>query len=220
VFRGGDFTEAGIGKSAAELSFVGEAKDMGSVGIGPGDFDVLEKRPEHGGEERIFVRRSPSDEGDSAAGLEYAAHFAERFLGVRDEHEAEAAGDAIKVPIREGELLGVGGVKFNIAETAGSGKFFGDMEHLADEVGCEDASVWTDGACDRERRLAGAAGEIEHVVPGGKLRAVDDEFGGATRLVGELGVPFFPERGGGGPFLADGFAGVGSGHSGNSVQAE
>ena len=41
---------------------------------------------------------------------------------------------------------------------------------------------------------------------GSESRAIHNKFSGATRLMGELCVPFSPERSGGDPFLADGFA--------------
>ena len=67
------------------------------------------------------------------------------------------------------------------------------------------------GLADRQRRRGRAKArrchcEIEDVHAGSESRAIHDKFGGATRLIGELCVPFSPERSGGDPFLADGFA--------------
>ena len=207
--------EAGGGEYACQFVFVGEAKDGGRVGRRRRDVDVFQEGAEHGGEERIFFERAPSDEGDAAAGLEDATHFGEGFVDVGNEHDAEAAGDAVEEAGGEWELLGVGGAEVDVLDAASGSVFFGDLEHFADEVGGGDAALGTDGGGKTEGRFAGAAGEIEDVHTGRNGGALNNEFGGVTGLEGELGIPFFPGWGGAEPVLADGFFGVGSGSGGH-----
>ena len=94
----------------------------------------------------------------AAAGLEDAAHFAEGFLDVGNEHDAEAAGDAIKEAGGEWELLGVGGAEVDVFNATGGGVFLDDLEHFAEEVGGGYAALGADGGGDREGGFAGAAG--------------------------------------------------------------
>lgn len=204
-----DIVEAGEAEEMVQLIFIGEAEDVRGVGRGRGDFDVFQEGAEHGAEERIFFHGAPGDEGDAAAGLEDAAHFAEGFLDIRDEHDAEAAGDAIELVGVERKLFGVGGEEFDVFNATGGGVFFCDFQHFAEEVGGDDAAFGADGGGDRECRFPGAAGEIEDVHAGRESGALNDEFGGLTRLEGELGIPFFPGGGGAEPVLADGFFNIG-----------
>ena len=206
-----DVVEAGEAEEMVQFVCVGETEDMRRVGRGRRDIDVFQEGFDHGAEERILFHGAPGDEGDAAAGLEDAAHFAEGFLNIGNEHDAEAAGDAIEHFWREWELLGVGGAEVDIFDVAGGGVFFGDLEHFAEEVGGSYAACGTDGGGDTEGGFAGAAGQVEYVHAGRDGGAVDDEFGGFAGLEGELGIPFFPGGGGGEPVLADEFFGVGSG---------
>ena len=173
-----------------------------------GNFDVFEERADHRAEQRIFFGGPPGDERDPAARLQDTAHFPESFVNVRNEHDAEAASHAIEMAIGEWKLLGVRGLEFDVADTPGCGDLLGHLQHLADEISGHDSALRTDSDCEGERRLAGTTGEIEDVHAGSESRAIHDKFGGATRLMGELCVPFSPERSGGDPFLADGFAGI------------
>jgi len=208
-----DFVSGGIdrvktcfGESACEPGFIGETEDMRRIRLGLGNLDVFEERADHRAEQRIFFDGPPGDERDPAARLQDTAHFPESFVNVRNEHDAEAASHAIEMAIGEWKLLGVRGLEFDVADTPGRGNLLGHLQHLADQIGRDDSALRTDSDCEGERRLAGTTGEIEDVHAGSESRAIHDKFGGATRLMGELGVPFSPERSGGDPFLADGFA--------------
>jgi hypothetical protein len=209
-----DIVEASEAKEMVQFVCVGEAEDVRRVGRGRRDIHVFQEGLDHRAEERIFFHGAPGDEGDAAAGLEDAAHLAEGFLNVGNEHDAKAAGDAIEHACVERELLGVGGAEVDVFNATGGGVFLGDFEHFAEEVGCGDPALGADGGGDRERWFAGTAGEIEDVHAGGESGALDDEFGGLAGLEGELGIPFFPGGGGAEPVLADGFFGVGSGRGG------
>ena len=96
MLGGARLQEASEAEEMGQLIFVGEAEDVRGIGRRRGDFDVFHERPKHGAEERVFFQGAPGDEGDAGAGLEDAAHFAEGFLDVGNEHDAEAAGDAIE----------------------------------------------------------------------------------------------------------------------------
>jgi len=133
---------------------------------------------------RGFSSAGPGDERDAAARLQDTAHFPESFVNVRNEHDAETASDAVEVAIGEWKLLGVRGLEFDVADTADGSVFLGHLQHLADKVSGDDSALRTDSDCERQRRLAGATGEIEDAHAGSESRAIDDKFGGATRLMG------------------------------------
>jgi hypothetical protein len=184
--------EAGEAEEMVQFVFVGEAEDMRRVGWRRGDFDVFQEWAEHGTEERVFFHRAPGDERDAAARLEDAAHFAEGFLDVGNEHKAEAAGDAIEEVSGEWKLLGIGGAELDVSNATGGGVFLGDLEHFAEEIGSGDAALGADGCCDTESRFAGSAGEIKDMHSGRESGALNNELGGLAGLEGELGIPFFP----------------------------
>ena len=149
VLSDADIMEAGEAEEFGQFFFVGEAEDIGRVGRRRGDVDVFEEGAKHGAEERIFFHGAPSDKGDAAAGFEDTAHFAESFLDVGDEHDAEAAGDAIEESGGEWELFGVGGAEADVFEVAGGGVFFGNFEHFADKIGGDDLPFRADSRGDR-----------------------------------------------------------------------
>jgi len=166
VLGDADVLEASGGNCVGQFVFVGEAEDVRRVGRRWRDVDVFQEGAEHGAEERIFFHGAPGDEGDTTAGFEDAAHFAEGFLDVGNEHDAEAAGDAIEEGGGEWELFGVGGAEGDVFDVAGGGVFFGDLEHFADEVGGGNAAFGADGGGEGESGFAGAAGEVEDVHAG------------------------------------------------------
>ena len=210
-----DIVEASEAEEMVQFACVGEAEDVRRVERGRWDIDVFQEGLDHGAKERIFFHGAPGDEGDAAAGLEDATHFAEGFLDVGNEHDAEAAGDAIEHVAGEWELFGVDGAEFDVFNAAGGGVFFGDLQHFADKIRGGYAALRSDGDGDRECGFAGTAGEIEDVHAGRERGALDDEFGSLAGLEGELGIPFFPGGGGGEPILADDFFGVGRGRGGH-----
>ena len=210
VLAGVDIVEAGEAEEMVQFVFVGKAENVGRIGRWRGDVDVFQERAKHGAEERIFFHGAPGYEGDAAAGFEDSAHFAEGFLDVGDEHDAEAAGDAIEEGGGEWELFGVDGAEADVFEVAGGGVFFGDFEHFADQVGGGDSAFGADSRGDRKCGFTGAAGEIKDVHTGRESGTLNHEFGGLAGLEGELGIPFFPGGSGGEPVLADDFFGVGS----------
>lgn len=208
VFGCLDFVKASFRERAREFRFVGETEDVRRIRVGLGNLDVFQERTNHGVKERIFFARSPDDEGDAAFGFQHAAHFPKGLLDVWNEHDAETAGDAIEMAVREWELFGVGGVKFHIAQSPGGGVFFCSLQHFANEIGSNDTPLRANRSGDGKRGFARATGEIEYVESGRKRGAFDDEFGGAARLMSKPGRPLFPEGSSVLPFLADGFAGI------------
>jgi len=83
-------------------------KTSGASGGGGGTFLHAEERAEHGGEDGILFRRTPNNIGKAAAGFQPAAMLGQGFRNVRKEHQAEAAGNAIKFTVRKGQVIGVG----------------------------------------------------------------------------------------------------------------
>ena len=160
------------------------------------------------GEQRIFFEATPGEKREASAGLEDAARFSESGLDLGDKHDAEAAGDAVEFGVGKRKALGVSDPHFEMGESLGARVFFRGVEHLGRQVTGDDTSAGADGFGDAERGLSGAAGQVEHVVPGGELRALDYEVGGGLRLKFQLVVPLFPVRSGGGPFFAQGLADV------------
>src|SRR6266481_4990186 len=153
-----DIVEAGEAEQMVQFAFVGEAEDVRRVWRRRGDIHVFQEGLDHRAEKWILFHGAPGDEGDAAAGLKDAAHFAEGFLYVGNEHDAEAAGNAVEHVAGKWELLGVGGAEVDVLDAAGGGVFFGDFEHFSEKIGGGDAAFGADGGRDAESGFAGAGG--------------------------------------------------------------
>jgi hypothetical protein len=208
----GNFMKASGSEDTGELGFVGEAKNLGGVPGRGWHFDVLEKGSNHGGEKSVLRGRTPNEERDAPVGFQDAANFGEGLLGIRKEHDAEAAGNAIERGAGKGEMLRVGGAKLHVGEAVGAGVFLSGDEHFGYEIGGDNAAVGADSLCESEGGLTGPTGKVEDVETGGELGTVEDEAGGGTRLEGELVKPLLPKGSGFKPFLTDDFLGVGRGY--------
>src|SRR5215470_557822 len=138
VLGGVHFLKTGGGNSLREFLLRRKTKNMRRVWGRRGNIHVFQEGPDHQAKEWVFVERTPGDERNAAAGFEHAAHFAQGFLDVGNKHDAEAAGDAIEEATGERELLGIGGAKVDVGETARGGIFLSDFEHFEQQISGDD----------------------------------------------------------------------------------
>jgi hypothetical protein len=88
------------------------------------------------------------------------------------------------------------------------------VEHFGDKIGGDDAALRADGFGESESGFSGTAGEVEDVHARRERGSLNDEVGGGAGLNDKLGIPLFPERGGGEPLLTKRFFGIGGGRHG------
>ena len=129
----------------------------GVIGLGP----VLRVLGRQGGED-LLVGRDVVDDRKQAVRHQHAIRLGGEGRDIAEMMRGEAAGDEVEAHVGEGQVLGLGLDRLDIAEAARGGELLRLGEHGLGDVARGDlGDVW--GEC--ERGMAGAGGDIEHAPP-------------------------------------------------------
>jgi hypothetical protein len=140
---------------------------------------VLGDRHEHLADAAV---RRPVRHPDPAAGLAHPQQL-RRSLGlVGGEHRAEDRHHHVELPVREGQVGGVGLDELDL-ETIGGGSLAAALEQRRDEVGADHAAPRAPGRGDRA--VAAAAGDVEHLLVGHEVERFGQLLGHVHHQVGD-----------------------------------
>ena len=104
--------------------------------------------------------RRPVGQADLAAVLADADQFGGGAILVGREHDAEGRDDNVETRVGEGQRFGVGLAEFDV-EPFGRGALAGALEQCRHVVGGDHVAPT---ACGRERDVAVAGGDVEHLL--------------------------------------------------------
>src|SRR3954449_2619495 len=141
---------------------VGDREDLGPAAVAP---------------------RTPDGRGRPAAGLEQAAHLAQRPDRVGDVHEPERAGGGVEAPVHERQLLGLGALEAGVVGAPFGVDAARGLDHLARDVGADDRAPPADGLGHAQADQPGAAGHVEHPIAGPQGQHVEHQGVGRLELV-------------------------------------
>ena len=112
--------------------------------------------------ERIKVTLVPDGERERTTRFRGSQHFAKRGQRIRKEHRTQTAHDSIKRVVGKRQRVGRALPKFNIGQSSLDCFALSLLDHFGDRVSAHHRARRTNFLGNRDRRLAGAGGNIKH----------------------------------------------------------
>ncbi len=160
----------------AKLVRVGQAKRAGRVRIRPFHEPELDRRPPGRGHPVVLVRGGPDRERRASSGLQHACDLGQGTRWLGDEHDPEAADDAVDRAVEKADRRGILHAELDVRDPELCGPAASGLDHLGSHVRREQEPLRPEPLGGDEARVPGAGRELEHGVARSRVEQRDESL--------------------------------------------